>query len=111
MNETNETNEIRPYGAGKFRTMLDEAVFGLALCGGNEAVGDEWSPRHTLLLGWQDGDFALGALTAAERDFLRTNSAGAIVTENEQGFVSVEYYADSAALWADWYDVREEVTR
>jgi len=93
---------IRPYGSGKFRTLLDAAYYEVGLCRGPEDDGDyEWSPRHTLMSGWQLKDFAPGALNAAEINFLTAHPAGAIVTE-ANGHVCIDYYADADRMWADW---------
>ena len=47
-------------------------------------------------------DDAWEHLTEAERDFIRLNGAGAILSEDSNGFVYVEYFADTASLTIAW---------
>ena len=98
------TNGLRPYGPGKFTTVLDSLVYEATLDGADEELGDVhdsgmWYGRLNAPL----YDEAMWAnLTEQERDFLRLNGAGAIVSEDSNGFAHVEYFGDTAALEREW---------
>jgi hypothetical protein len=102
---------LRPYGPGKFYTMLDAAVWEASLDGGpDEESGsvDElgWSGlvRAPIL----DATCEQWAeLTDEERAFVAAH-AGAILFEDSQGFVSVDYFETAAALDAAWAKVVAE---
>jgi hypothetical protein len=108
-------NDIRPYGPGKFNTILDAYVYELTLQGGcDDETGSvqengEWYGlmRNGRTI-FQDHDPLLETLNAAEQELL-TESAGVIVTEDDQGFVSVNYYATAAELNAAWAEVESEL--
>lgn len=101
---------IRRYGPGKFDTILDSYVYTVSLDGGgDEEAGDVSTTNwYGLLRGnlresveriaKEDKD----KLTKEEADFLDENSAGAIIEENDQGFVSVEYFGGPKRLEAEW---------
>lgn len=91
-------NGIRNYGPGKFDTMLDAYVYKLSLHGCDDECGEsDTTGWHGILRGIQvDGAFCdVGAsadVNEDEKQFLREHSAGAIVSEDSQGFVTVEYF-------------------
>lgn len=91
---------IRPYGPGKFDSMMDSFVYGLSLDGCDEETGsveeDGW---YGLLRGWtipSDAD-----LTKDERAVFASH-VGAIICEDSQGFVTVDYYATPEELNEAW---------
>jgi hypothetical protein len=97
-------HDLRPYGPGRFSTVLDCLVFNVALDGCDAELGaveenGEWFGRLNAPLfteeTWQH-------TTEAERDFLRLNGAGAILSEDVNGFAYVEYFPTSSALTIAW---------
>lgn len=100
-------DSIRPYGPGKFSTILDSYVYGVTLNGGcDDELGDVGG------FGWfglmrngrtifQDHDPSLETLNSAEQDQL-TSCAGVIVSEDSQGFVHVEYFDTDEHLTKRW---------
>jgi hypothetical protein len=101
--------ELRPYGPGKFNTMLDAYIYKLSLNGCDDETGsvDEIGEWYGLLKGIQvDGPFcdvaAAAELTDDEKQVLREHKAGCIVAADSQGFVDVTYYATRKALDKSW---------
>ncbi len=107
-------NAIRPYGPGKFSTILDAYVYSVSLDGGcDEELGDvsengAWYGlmRHGRTI-FRDHDPMLESLNETEQEQL-TSSAGVIVTESSQGFVYVDYYDTDEDLNADWAAIEKE---
>src|SRR5438128_6733812 len=100
-------DKIRPYGPGKFNTILDSYVYQVSLEGGcDDEIGsvDEggWfglmRNGHTI---FRDHDPLLETLNPAEQEKL-TSSAGVILSEDSQGFVCVDYYDTDAELDEAW---------
>lgn len=111
---TTMTDGIRPYGPGKFNTILDAYVYDVSMDGAEVECGsvDEngvWygvmRHGHTI---FKDGDPSLEELTPAERDLLM-HCAGVILSENDQGFVSVEYFDTMEELDAAWAEIEQEI--
>jgi hypothetical protein len=107
------TDIIRPYGPGKFSTVLDSYVYGISLGGGcdeEESNGDAgiWYGimRHGRTI-FRDHDPLLETLNSAEQEKL-TSSAGVILYEDSNGFVYVSYYATDDELNAEWAKVVAE---
>jgi hypothetical protein len=104
---------LRPYGPGKFYTMLDAAVWEASLDGGpDEESGsvDElgWSGLvRAPILDFIGHDELWNGLTPEEQGFVAAH-AGAILFEDSQGFVSVDYFETAAALDAAWAKVVAE---
>jgi hypothetical protein len=106
MNDT-----IRPYGPGKFNTVLDSYVYSVSLDGGcDEEEGSvsecgEWYGvmRNGRTI-FRDHDPLLETLNSAEQQQL-TSSAGVILREDSQGFVSVTYYDADEALELAWSQI------
>lgn len=120
MGRKRKKNQVRPYGPGKFDTMLDAAVYELSLDGGaDEEVGSS-SEAPGLWAGlMRNGEIMAQRLeiekdidsTRAERDYLaKEGKAGVIMTENTQGFVSIEYYNNRKQLEKDWDELVEELS-
>ena len=101
------TDTIRPYGPGKFSTILDEYVYQVSLDGGcDEEIGsvDEGGWFGLMRSGrtiFRDHDPLLETLNEAEREKL-TSCAGVILSEDSNGFVYVDYYETEADLDAAW---------
>jgi hypothetical protein len=107
---TTETG-IRPYGPGKFSTILDQYVYTVSLDGGcdeEESIGESGEGWYGLMRNgrtiFRDHDPFLESLTEEEKALL-TESAGVIVTEDSQGFVYVRYYATEAELNTAWTEL------
>jgi hypothetical protein len=99
---------IRAYGPGKFNTILDAYVYAVSLEGGcNDETGDvsETGRWYGLMRSgrsiFRNHDPMLAALNEAEHEML-TSSAGVILSEDSQGFVSVDYYDTPKELDAAW---------
>lgn len=104
--ERTATTGLRRYGPGKFDTMLDAYVYDLSLNGCDEETGEsETTGWYGLLRGLLiDEPFLECTLTAAEVDYVRAHAAGAIVSEDSQGFVHVEYFDTAIALDRAWQE-------
>lgn len=100
-------NDIRPYGPGKFSTILDSYVYSVSLDGGcDEESGstDEGMWYGLMRNGrtiFRDHDPMLGTLNDAEQARL-TGCAGVIISENCQGLVYVHYYQTAEQLEEAW---------
>lgn len=98
---------IRPYGPGKFDTILDAYVYEVTLGGcADDEIGDANAGGWFCLMRngrtiFKDHDPLLETLNEAEQEQL-TSCAGVIVREDSQGFVYVRYYETSAELNIDW---------
>jgi len=101
---------IRPYGPGKFNTILDSYVYSVSLDGGcDDETGD--SPEgywYGLMRNgrtiFRDHDPMLESLNDDEQEKL-TSCAGVIVSEDSNGFVTVAYYTTDEELDAAWSEV------
>src|SRR6266567_2283118 len=93
-----DANIIRGYGPGKFSSVIDSYSYDASTDSGGETIGDvsEMGEAATPIevdvaryeeLARENGD----ELTPAEREYLG-NHPYAIVFEDSQGFVSVEYF-------------------
>lgn len=113
------TQGIRRYGPGKFDTILDSYVYGLSLDGGAEDAGDvseigivysriELGPDAVKDIEEKLAQDKEEPLTPEERELLE-QSFGAILTENDQGFVSVDYFETKKEYDKDWKEVEAEV--
>lgn len=107
---------IRPYGPGKFNTILDAYVYNVSLDGGCDSeAGDvseygEWYGliRHGQTI-FRDHDPSLEPLNDEEREEL-TSCAGVIIREDSNGFVHVDYFDTTEALDAAWAKIEHEFT-
>jgi hypothetical protein len=103
---------IRPYGPGKFSTILDSYVYSVSLDGGcdeaDESCCGEWYGimRNGRTI-FRDHDPMLETLNTAEQDQL-TSSAGVILREDSNGFVSVDYYGTAESLETVWSQIVDE---
>lgn len=112
---------IRGYGPGKFNTIIDSLVYEMTTAGmGDESCGDVSEVgfyAEKVTLGDKDAlkaveDFAKegGEELTPEEKSLIEESVGAIVVENEQGFVSVDYYDDEKELEKDWAEIEDDAS-
>ena len=108
---------IRPYGPGKFDSIIDGYVYDTTLDGCCEEAGDVSGPGWHARVPLGDGETLkqIHEHAAEQGDQLTTeeeeqilNHAGAIVSENDQGFVGVSYYDTEKELEKAWADVEEE---
>jgi hypothetical protein len=115
MASSNDTTGIRPYGPGKFTTILDQYVYQVSLDGGcdeEESFGDGQGWYGIMRNGrtiFRDHDPLLETLNAAEQELL-TSSAGVILSEDSQGFVYVSYYEDKERLERKWAEIQAQFT-
>lgn len=106
--------EMTTRGPGKFDSLVDEIAYAHTLhgCADDEAGDAEGPGWHGRVNGPLDlvEELEPGLaqeMNSADRTYLADHSAGAIVGENSQGFVSVEFYADAEALDSDWNSIVE----
>lgn len=97
---------IRPYGAGKYNTMLDSIIY--------ETLGDSFDAETGSVdeLGWfgrMNGldDVPRVGLTLDEIELL-DGSCGAIVREDSQGFVTFEYYTHEEEMELVWEGIEQD---
>jgi hypothetical protein len=110
------TTGIRPYGPGKFLTILDSYVYSVSLDGGcDEEEGSvsecgEWYGvmRNGRTI-FRDHDPLLETLTPDEQEQL-TSSAGVILREDSNGFVSVDYYGTAESLETAWSQIVDQLS-
>lgn len=101
---------IRLYGLGKFDTILDSYVYDVSMDGTDEECGSvsEYGEWYGIMRNgktiFRDGDPMLEQLTTEEREQLES-SAGVILYEGSNGFVSVTYYDTEDALDGAWSDI------
>jgi hypothetical protein len=108
------TSGIRPYGPGKFSRVLDSYVYSVSLDGGcDEEEGSvsecgEWCGlmRNGRTI-FRDHDPLLETLTPEEQEKL-TSSAGVILREDSNGFVSVTYYDTDDSLELAWSQIVDQ---
>lgn len=107
-------NKIRPYGPGKFNTILDAYVYSVSLDGccddefGSCSENGFWNclMKHGRSI-FKDHDPLLESLNQAEQTKL-TECAGVILCENDQGFVTVEYFDDETSLMKEWERIQAD---
>lgn len=107
---------IRSYGPGKFSTIVDSYVYDVSLQSGCDeeegSVSDNGTWYGIMRNGrsiFKDHDPMLETLNDAEQELL-TSSAGLIISENDQGFVYVEYFDDAAKMEAKWAEITKELS-
>lgn len=116
-----------PRGPGKFASNLDEAVYALSLDGPDEDFGDVDSygeyvalvlhitlPELQRVVNDSNGGFTMRDLSDDLASYKLKVPFGALVGEDSNGFVSVDYYQSSReaqsqfkeqeAMWAQWLD-------
>jgi hypothetical protein len=115
---------IRRYGPGKFNTIIDAVVYDMINSGmGGESCGDVSEvgfAAETLLLGpeiLKEAEEVASELpgprgeplTDEEKDLLKESYA-AIMVENDQGFVTVDYYDDKKEFEKDWEEIQDDAS-
>lgn len=97
---------LRPAPPGKFEGgyVIDESVYELMLDGPDEEVGDVfgkgmWYSLLESLDGLDTSDF-----TEDEKEFI-AEQVGAIISEDSQGFVTVEYFDSHKELEKAWREI------
>jgi hypothetical protein len=104
---------VRPYGPGKFSTVLDSYVYSVSLDGGcDEEEGDSDAGIWYGLMRngrtiFKDHDPFLETLNSAEQEQLMS-CAGVILYQDSNGFVGVTYYDTNKELNTAWADVVSE---
>jgi hypothetical protein len=112
---------IRRYGPGKFDTIVDSYVYdlinsgwGAESCGDVSEVGfyaesvdlgDDEAVEAVEKVAKENGD----TLTEEEKELI-LESVGAIMVENDQGFVSIDYYDDEKEMDKDWAEIEEDAS-
>lgn len=92
---------IRPYGPGKFDTLLDAYLYNVSLDGCDEEIGDATETGwYGMMRGPFEYDPEYGELNGAERECL--GLAGVILCEGSTGFVTVDYYETEKELKQAW---------
>lgn len=108
---------IRPYGSGKFNTMMDSAVHHLAMVGTDEelsGMGFGWAglirltPGETLLQPDPSGELGGVWLNADEREFLLKHTAGCVLREDTEGSVIISYFTKVEELEDAWKGAQED---
>lgn len=94
---TDETDLNQSAGPGKFYALQDEYLWELSLEGTDEEAGDANA------LGWA------GLLNGPFEHPQLATVVGAILLENDVGFVSSTTYTDRATLKAAWAKISETV--
>jgi hypothetical protein len=112
---------IRRYGPGKFNTILDSVIYQMIGEGmGDESCGDVSevgfyaekiglgpdAVKEAERIIDENGD---GPLTDEERKMIE-ESVGAIMAENDQGFVTVDYYDKEKEFDKDWAEVEDDAS-
>lgn len=113
---------IRRYGPGKFNTILDSILYDMIGQGmGGDSCGDVSEVgfyAETIELGGEDAvkdvekaaaESGDGPLTTEEKDRIR-ESVGAIMVENDQGFVTIDYYDDEEEMDKDWEEIEDDAS-
>lgn len=100
-----DNESIRPYGPGKFDTILDSFVYHYSLDGCDEEAGSVL--ENGMWYGLIQGTMRFTEpLTPAERRLI-DSTIGVIVSENDQGFFHVEYFDSEDDLDKAWAEVLE----
>lgn len=115
---------IRRYGPGKFNTIIDSVIYGMINSGMvHESTGDVSEVgfyAESILLG-PDGvkdaedeaeeykSHTDGILTEEEKDLIKESYA-AVMVENDQGFVTVDYYDTKKEYEKDWEEIEADAS-
>lgn len=110
--------DIRPYGPGKFSTIIDSLVWNLFQEEGfdDELADPSFGWRGLVRLSPEDGPLGVILmqenptqlpLTAAESEFLG-EACGMILTEHPNGLVSIDYYTSQEDLGSAWATLQSD---
>ena len=97
---------IRSYGPGKFDTILDCHIYQASLDGCDEETGS--AVDMGVWYGLLRGRVKVSEKLTEEEAKLLNTSVGIILSENSDGFVTVEYYSDREELDAAWAECLAE---
>jgi hypothetical protein len=106
--------KLTKYGPGKFNLLVDAIAHAYTMMGAHD---DETGDVETS--GWfgsirgpidPEGMEQASRLSTADREFLAMNVGGAIVSEDSQGFVSVDFFRTEAELDEEWERIVEKVS-
>lgn len=104
---------LTPYGPGKFNLNVDAFVHAVTLDGCCDEEGDV--SENGVWYGKVEGPFTVSAADRTEHGlsdedcaFLKAQ-AGAVVSENDQGFVTVDYFEHPSKLDRAWYKIVTEL--
>lgn len=109
-------SKLTPYGPGKFRNLVDCVAWSYTMEGAHD---DETGESESVgwfgvIFGAVDPEgFEPGAgrtLSEFDRRFLADCKGGAIVSENSDGFVFVDYFSTDADIRAEWERIVERVS-
>jgi hypothetical protein len=108
---------IRSYGPGKFDTIVDSYVYSVSLDGGaDEELGDvsETGRWYGLMRGQglleaveKQAAEEKDQLTQDEKDLFK-EEGGVILSEDDQGFVTVDYFDTKEALEQKWTEIEND---
>lgn len=118
----------RSYGPGKFNSIVDSYVYALSLEGwGDEEVGDVQDFGNYVIIasdpksssvsspGFLLDRDAVPRIAREEKDELTREEirelegvVGVIISENDQGLVSVDYFEFRNKLWKAWEEIKAE---
>jgi hypothetical protein len=104
-------SNIRPYGPGKFSTILDAYVYDVSLDGGCEdetgdiSCGSWYGIMRDGRTIFKDHDPLLESLNEDEQEYL-TSCAGVIIREDSDGFVAIDYCDTSDELESKWAEIQ-----
>jgi chaperonin cofactor prefoldin len=106
---------IRGYGPGKFDTIVDSYVYHVTLEGVDSEVGDVQDMGWFGVMGGKDLLAAVERAASEEGDKLTPeekelfkDDGGVIISEDGQGFVSVDYFNTKAELDQKWSEIEDE---
>jgi hypothetical protein len=106
---------IRPYGPGKFSTILDSYVYDVSLngmtddeCGSVDENGEWFGLMKNGLSIFKDHDPLLETLNESEQEKL-TSCAGVILREDSSGFVTVDYFDTIQERDEEWKAISDRI--
>jgi hypothetical protein len=108
---------LRPYGPGKFNTVLDSLIYYVANDHTADIVGDSETGSYSKLP-WitveelndaAKDDQGIEPLTPEEVAYVNKNQGGYIMSEDSQGFVTIQGYADESERDSEFDRISNEV--
>ena len=111
------THNLTQYGPGKFSFLVDALAYDASMDGCDEQCGEsDTTGWYGILRGpidppqTSDGAPLWGKrLSEDDRAFLADHKAGAIVCEDSQGFVAVDWFSDAEWLESRWAAIVADV--
>lgn len=108
--------KLTPYGPGKFRCLVDVVAWSYTLEGAHDdETGEADSVGWFGVIfgavdpeGFEPGDGR--TLSEFDRKFLANAKGGAIVSEDSDGFVSVDFFDSDADIRKEWERIVERVS-